>query len=391
MDVNVLRSRLVFLLGEELKNLTATDLKECTFRTSRLVFSSIVFAGRTLQEEAERLSIVNDSRVRKLALLRNQTDSREERKRVEEEYRHVFFEVILKALLDLQFPPALEPFSDPLSSLKDDTEFRLAAMQYLLDNAVVGTGSLGDNMSCLSVQNEDSSRHNNSIQSSREDFTMAELSAENHCLPSSSSKTKQRQRPSSRDPPPPSTFPSSHYPPPPATTTTTTNSSNHPTVAVGSPRHERDQNQDHNQNQQDSDHCQQRDNGAARVDAAHSLCEYDTLCQSYEILQHHNEQLSKQLKALQGSVCQRNAMEVKMDLLMRDFSSMISEIADISSSPSGDAFDPPPQGGSSHSFNATPSTPPTKQKNVSRPLGAVLEGIHHVYKCSSFFLIDHVV
>lgn len=388
MDVNVLRSRLVFLLGDELKNLTATDLKECSFRTSRLVFSSIVFAGRTLQEEAERLSIVNDSRTRKLALLRNQTDSRDERKRVEEEYRHVFFEVILKALLDLQYPPALEPFSDPLSSLKDDTSFRLSAMQYLLDNAVVGTGSMSD-MSCLSLHDEDGSRHNTSDQPSPMDFTIPEPSTEKHRLPSSSSKTKMKtkqrqtpQRPSSRDAPPPSPSSSpvhpSHYPPPPASTSTGTssssstapNSSSHHIHTEPFPRHDQDNHH----------HRQSSDGGAKKViPTAHSLGEYDTLCQSYEILQHHNEQLSKQLKVLQDSVCQRNTMEVKMDLLMRDFSSMVSEIADIPSSPSAESFAPPPsQGGSSRSFSAPPTSPSNKKQNASRPLGAVLEGIHSV-------------
>jgi hypothetical protein len=333
MDATNLRSRLVFLLGDELKNLTVTDLKECSFRTSRLVFSSIVFAGRTLQEEAEKLSIVNDSRTRKLGLLRNQSHSREERKRVEEEYRHTFYGVILNALLDLQYPPALEPFSDPLSSLKEDVEFRLAAMQYLLDNAVVGAGSVTD-VSSLSLQSEsdeNNSQHVHSVQSSSRDFTIADLSTDcDH--PPASSKTKsrkqqqqqqQQQQPHDMQAPPS---------PPPASSTNT--------------------------NIHDSDQRQRpRSEGGKHPNP--SLSEYATLQHSFEILQHHNEQLSKQLKVLQDSVCQRNAMEVKMDLLMRDFSSMVSEIADISSSPV-------------ESF-APPATPPSQPK--TRPLGAVLGGM----------------
>jgi hypothetical protein len=95
------------------------------------------------------------------------------------------------------------------------------------------------------------------------------------------------------------------------------------------------------------------------------LSEYEVLQQSYEILQHHNEQLSKQLKGLQAAVCQRNAMEVKMDLLMRDFSSMVNEIADISTTPEQESE-------AQEQKFSPPSTPPKQVK--SRPLGSVLEG-----------------
>lgn len=353
IDVTVLRSRLVFILGDELKNLTTTDLKECSFRTSRLVFSCLVLAGHTLQEEAERLNLINDSRARKLGLLRNQTDSRDDRKRVEAEYRHSFFEIILKALLDMQFPPALEPFSDTLGSLKDDVEFRLAAVQFLLDTAVVGAGGMTD-MSQLSHNIDDSSccsSERSQSQQSPRDFSFGEVPTE--MMPPSSRKQQQQRQPRrpSRDmTPEPASFCPSPLPQPPGISTSSISST--PSISSSSVPFR----------QGDASESTLRDDSGRRQ---HVDDDYDALYQSYQVIQHHNEQLSKQLKLLHASVCQRNAMEVKMDLLMRDFSSMVSEIADISTAP-----------------GEMPST-----ESKSKPVGAALEGdftscLSYLIKCN---------
>mmetsp|Transcript_18429 Transcript_18429/g.34432 ORF Transcript_18429/g.34432 Transcript_18429/m.34432 type:complete len:830 (+) Transcript_18429:106-2595(+) len=364
MDVSALRSRLVFLLGDDLKNLTLSDLKEGSFRTSRLVFSSLVFSGRTLQEEAERLALINDSRTRKLGLLRNKSDSRDDRKRVEEEYRHSFFEIILKSLLDLQFPPALEPFSDPLSSLKDDLDFRLVAMQFLLDNAVVGAGAMTDVSAMPILNEEDHTQHSkqhisHSSQPSPRGFTFDELCTEPPPR-QTSSNSQQRQTQ-------PRTTPQRHqkqqkqYFPPKNVTSSDSSSSFSGDQEHPPPPRSSDFMSDHPIPPSTRERCSQVES------SSHNLInEYDVLRQSYEILQHHNEQLSKQLKILQNTVCQRNAMEVKMDLLMRDFSAMVSEIADIAT-PGVESTSLRPH----NTSNPPPSTPPNHTS--SRPLGAVLE------------------
>lgn len=365
MDPSVLRSRLVFLVGDDLKNLTISDLKECNFRTSRLVFSSLVFASRTLHEESERLTLINDSRIRKLGLLRNQSDCREERKRVEEEYRHSFYEIILNALLDLQFPPALEPFSDPLGSLKDDIDFRLSAIQYLLENTVVGAGSMTD-MSVLSIQSKESSQSiSQSEQNSPRGFSFDDCNTKRP-VRRMSSKSKQRNSQSQHDNQRLSNdsisvvhnddaSPTSDYPPPPSC-----NNSNLSDIHMRPPSATGRGN-----SRRDNDRLHQGQENNQKIIQDNYLSEYEVLQQSYEILQHHNEQLSKQLKGLQAAVCQRNAMEVKMDLLMRDFSSMVNEIADISTMPEQESQ-------AQEQKFSPPSTPPKQAK--SRPLGSVLEG-----------------
>lgn len=52
---------------------------------------------------------------------------------MEEEHRHRFFQVILAALTELQFPPTLEAFSNPLQPLCDEIPFKHEAMKYLLE------------------------------------------------------------------------------------------------------------------------------------------------------------------------------------------------------------------------------------------------------------------
>ena len=338
MDINALKSRLVFLLGNDLRNLTVTDLKECSFRTSRLVFSSLVSASPTLHEKSETISKINDIRSRRMGLLRNQPDSRDERKRVEEEYRHSFYEVILNCLLDSQYPPALEPFSDPLSMLKDDTDFRLGAIQHLLDNAVVSPSGLPAAIARTPVLG------NKTFENTR---CLSEHTTKVQQLPSTSSFCKK----SAEEP--------------------ADNSNSCSTSLIDDVNDIKSADNSKYQVQKSSSVTESFLTSINANDSSACSDEYDSLRHSYLILQHHNEQLAKQLKILQDSVCNRNAAEVKMDLLMRDFSSMVNEIAEIpniGTTTMQSSFQK-----TTSRDDAPPASPSTVQSK-SRPLGAVLEG-----------------
>jgi hypothetical protein len=63
---------------------------------------------------------------------RSQNESREQRKQYEEDYRHHFFQIVVDVLCELQFPPTLEAFSNPLQSLREDMSFKHEAMWFLV-------------------------------------------------------------------------------------------------------------------------------------------------------------------------------------------------------------------------------------------------------------------
>ncbi len=112
-----LRSQLAHHCSE-LNNLTAAELIECKWNTRKLVFSSLlsncpVFTNSC--EEIERLILERESKVRSVS-----SDDRSLRMEVERSFRKSFMEVILKCLVELGWPPALEAFSNPLPSLCGD-------------------------------------------------------------------------------------------------------------------------------------------------------------------------------------------------------------------------------------------------------------------------------
>lgn len=112
-----LRSQLAHHCSE-LVNLTAAELIECRWNTRKLVFSSLlsncpVFTSSC--EEIERLTLERESKVRSIS-----SDDRSLRMEVERSFRKNFMEVVLKCLVELGWPPAIEAFANPLPSLCGD-------------------------------------------------------------------------------------------------------------------------------------------------------------------------------------------------------------------------------------------------------------------------------
>jgi hypothetical protein len=131
-NLNELRSQLNFCIPDELQNLTIQDLSEFTWKTQKLVFSALINATKSLQPFADTLSDLNQKVNRNFNQLRAQKQLRENRKALEEEYRHQFFEIILQVCYEVQYPPALVPFSNPLQSLLEDSEFKIQLVSYIL-------------------------------------------------------------------------------------------------------------------------------------------------------------------------------------------------------------------------------------------------------------------
>lgn len=136
MNITQLRNDLLHFCSSEITGVTLADLKECNWKTQKIVYSGIIQTSNRLKVYQEQLVLLNENRARNLTMLRSQVGSRDDRKQIEIEYRHRFLELIANILCELKWPPTLEPFSNPLRLLTEEIEYKLGAMRFLLDSAV---------------------------------------------------------------------------------------------------------------------------------------------------------------------------------------------------------------------------------------------------------------
>lgn len=134
MNISQLRSKLLRYVPDA-SQLTLQDIKECNWKTQKCVFSGILLSCERYREYAEMINSINEARSRNLSFLRSQSESREERKQFEMDYRYNFYKIIAKVCTDLSWPPSLEPFSNPIALLMDTIDYKLNAISFLLEYA----------------------------------------------------------------------------------------------------------------------------------------------------------------------------------------------------------------------------------------------------------------
>jgi hypothetical protein len=71
-----------------------------------------------------------------LAERRNASASREMKLEQDAEFKTNFLRIVIDCLKDLQWPPALEAFNDPLESLVNDKDTIHSAIAYMIRNAL---------------------------------------------------------------------------------------------------------------------------------------------------------------------------------------------------------------------------------------------------------------
>jgi hypothetical protein len=140
MDLSQLRSQLQYSFPEDFKNLTTSDLKDCKWKIQMHIWTTMILSSPLLFSYQEPLNNLNEKKSRSLENLRNRTDAREFKRQTEEEYKHHLIQIILNICIEFNFPPAVEPFTNPLQSFYEDTNFVLNAIAFVLE-AIVGSNS----------------------------------------------------------------------------------------------------------------------------------------------------------------------------------------------------------------------------------------------------------
>ena len=138
MDIKRLRSQLCYAIPELSSSLTDSDLTELKWPTVKRIFALLIeqHEGSELCEQRtalagllfERNSVLSDRRNGKG---RGQ-NSKEQRSDEDSAFRTTFYRIVVDALTVLQWPPAMEAFSDPLGALLCDNSTMISAVTHLL-------------------------------------------------------------------------------------------------------------------------------------------------------------------------------------------------------------------------------------------------------------------
>ncbi|RYH19963.1 hypothetical protein EON65_25065 [archaeon] len=134
MNLTRLRSKLAFACPD-LQTLTLKDLEECAWCTKQRVCLALFQDSHLLQDKHQRLQELIEE---KSATLTNwkklppTTIKKEEKKEYEHQFRHRFLQIFIEGLEESKWPPALEAFSNPISSLQSDTSVFHHAADFLV-------------------------------------------------------------------------------------------------------------------------------------------------------------------------------------------------------------------------------------------------------------------
>eukprot|EP01041_Mallomonas_annulata_P009326 gene9326-19355_t len=265
-----LRSKLQYVC-DDLQNLITADIEDCKWPIKKRIFLSLLSRVPSLEEYCIELEKVEKNRNQELALYRSADISREKRMDNEHRYRNKFMQVILDACTHLKWPPAFEAFTDVLGILLNDKDVVLNAIQYILEVGIPSTHSNNNNPNY--------NRHQKSPVSAM----MTESPRIFHSpqmLPITESKNRN--------------------------------------ISMRSPTNDIT-------NRMEGMYVVEESSLASGTYSP----DYDALARAFKILQHHNEELSKQLRTIQEAVCLRNEVESKFEMLLQDFKQALDEIDSI--------------------------------------------------------------
>lgn len=121
---------------EELSQLTTSELESCKWATRRKIFSALLRNSSALQEFHDNIetlverhnAIVAEEKSKGMARKEDRLDS-------ERNFRTSYMRIVLDALIKLKWPPSQEAFNDPFNSLYSDNDVALNAMAHILDIA----------------------------------------------------------------------------------------------------------------------------------------------------------------------------------------------------------------------------------------------------------------
>ena len=140
-DLQHLRTQLQHTC-EELRILSAADLLEGRWKIKKLIFSELIGNCPSLRDQnTDLLNLLdqegNNNRQNFLANASKKVGRKSAHKELvteeEIEFRTCFLRIVLAALTKLRWPPALEPFGDPIGSLFNDNAVVLDAYKYFLN------------------------------------------------------------------------------------------------------------------------------------------------------------------------------------------------------------------------------------------------------------------
>jgi hypothetical protein len=122
MELSQLRSLLTYYCPN-LQNITIGDLENCKWQTIRVIYTELIatcpISAIDLSMDIEKLS---EERGKELRLLASNDADRETRFETEKIFRTRFMRLVLTCLTELRWPPAIEPFSDPIQLLMGEED-----------------------------------------------------------------------------------------------------------------------------------------------------------------------------------------------------------------------------------------------------------------------------
>lgn len=126
-----------------LQNITLNDLDNMKWNMKQQIFSNLFDSSVLLEEFSNELHLLLESKDLQYGIWRRSREvSREEKMEYERKFRTEYMRAVLKGLVQVKWPPALQAFSDPIDDLLHDQNTCLDAIHFLL--AVSQPKSLSD-------------------------------------------------------------------------------------------------------------------------------------------------------------------------------------------------------------------------------------------------------
>lgn len=116
-----------------LQNVTLNDLDDMKWNVKQQIFSNLFGSSVLLEEFSNELHLLLESKDLQYGIWRRSREvSREEKMEYERNFRTEYMRSVLKGLVQVKWPPALQAFSDPIDDLLHDRNTCLDAIHYLL-------------------------------------------------------------------------------------------------------------------------------------------------------------------------------------------------------------------------------------------------------------------
>jgi hypothetical protein len=135
MDISALRFQLQQKIPD-LQLLTTAELTSCKWAVVKKIIIPLIEVCPSLRTFSEELGILLEVRQQEVAQLRKAEEGRDRRLESEVTFRTSFMRILIGALTHLRWPPALEPFSDPMDGLMNDSATMHSAIYHILEYGV---------------------------------------------------------------------------------------------------------------------------------------------------------------------------------------------------------------------------------------------------------------